>query len=749
MLTSCVEPVTEMFGSIYGIVSDEETGEPVRNASVALSPDNLTTVTGSDGRFEFTDLEPGQHRIQVKAKGYNTNSKLVSVVAGGKATGDIILTPEKEEASFELSTEQIDFDTEYTELSFDITNTGNAGTLSWNITDVDADWLSVTPTSGKTEVGKTSSVKVKADRAKVSKKETVCFNVNAAGGSKSVTVTIDVKPKDAYVEIEPSATIDFGLTETTKNIVMTSHYDSSDYTAKIESCDGGWLTLSHDSGTIPDYETTQRNEKISLTVDRDKMNGKKETCTLVITSRDQVHNIKVTAEKEIVDFALESTSVKLHRGDLYQIKGNKEITNCSVDNKYSVTVSPTGYVEAERIGTAVITVNSGSEMAKMEVVVEPESELYYDPSFALGYTEEDITYVFGNDPIKGENYLYYPVYNSCSEIMFLMNSKGECYYVCLYIPQSYQEEVKTYLYERYVDINKGNAHDTYFIDALTADKANLLINLSTDDPEYLSVGYSVYGADNSGDDNSGDEGGNNPDDGGDDTTDKLVVPQGLYTYYKFEGDYNDATENAVNGFGKNNPKFVDGVTTGTKAVKFSRTDNSYFNVPSPIIDSKEFSVSLWGKGFSDGNIFYMQNTDNEPILSLTMKDGSLRFLVSRYNNWAYDLSYTVGVGYFSHPDLNDDKWHHIVITMDYSKTAYSKATTKLYVDGNLVDVISEETNASDTFGHGLKFVMGGSLSFASNSEPVKGTNMAVDNFRVYDTRQLTAQEVKDIYNAKQ
>ena len=30
-----------------------------------------------------------------------------------------------------------------------------------------------------------------------------------------------------------------------------------------------------------------------------------------------------------------------------------------------------------------------------------------------------------------------------------------------------------------------------------------------------------------------------------------------------------------------------------------------------------------------------------------------------------------------------------------------------------------------------------------------GTNMSVDNFRVYDTRRLSASEIQEIYNAKQ
>ncbi len=225
---------------------------------------------------------------------------------------------------------------------------------------------------------------------------------------------------------------------------------------------------------------------------------------------------------------------------------------------------------------------------------------------------------------------------------------------------------------------------------------------------------------------------------------ETVVPEGLYVYYKFNGDFSDATENAVNGFGQNGPTFVDGVTSGSKAVKFNRTDNSYFNVPASIMDRKEMSVSFWGKDFSDGNIFYTVTTGNEKIHTLTMYQGALKYVACPYYvNYQY-----ASTGSFTHPTLTDGKWHHVAITTDYSITTYDRVTSKLYIDGNLVDVMAQpSSNISTSYGEGMKFVMGGSTKF--NQVSITGSNMSIDNFRVYDTRSLSAQEVKAIYNAKQ
>ena len=90
-LAGCAKDVVETSGSIYGIVNDADNGEPVGGAHVALNPGGLTANTGSDGRYEFDGLEPGQYTVQISKSGYKTNSKRISVVAGQQASGDMVL----------------------------------------------------------------------------------------------------------------------------------------------------------------------------------------------------------------------------------------------------------------------------------------------------------------------------------------------------------------------------------------------------------------------------------------------------------------------------------------------------------------------------------------------------------------------------------------------------------------------------------------------------------------------------------
>lgn len=231
----------------------------------------------------------------------------------------------------------------------------------------------------------------------------------------------------------------------------------------------------------------------------------------------------------------------------------------------------------------------------------------------------------------------------------------------------------------------------------------------------------------------------------------LVVGQGLYAYYKFDGDFNDATENAINGFGNNSPSFVEGIGEGSQAVKFSLTDNSSFIVPKPITDSRTLTVSFWGKDFSDGNIFYLVSShDNASMFTFTMSNGSLKFVTTRYNNYYnYD-----GETAFTHPTITDGKWHHIALVSDFNNIEYATTTTSLYVDGVLIDTVTayanpfeEGTPSQASYGTGIKFIMGGNVTIGRKT--INGTNMSIDNFRVYNTRCLTANEIQKIYDARQ
>lgn len=190
LLGSCSNDVEMSYGTIFGVVSDSETGEPVRNASVILSPGNLTTTTGNDGNYQFDNIKEGTYKLQVSSYGYKTISRQISVMGNSQSMCDILLVPAQELSGIILSTTKLNFDTTYSELVFNITNVGSSGTVAWSVGDISVGWLTVMPISGEVGMGQSVSVKVLVDRSKLTASESTFITIYAASGSQSIEVLV-------------------------------------------------------------------------------------------------------------------------------------------------------------------------------------------------------------------------------------------------------------------------------------------------------------------------------------------------------------------------------------------------------------------------------------------------------------------------------------------------------------------------------------------------------------------------------
>lgn len=235
-------------------------------------------------------------------------------------------------------------------------------------------------------------------------------------------------------------------------------------------------------------------------------------------------------------------------------------------------------------------------------------------------------------------------------------------------------------------------------------------------------------------------GGNIP--GGDDNNPggSLVVTNGLTAYYKFNDSFDDLN-GIYDGFGINDPTFVTGVSG--QAVKFSKANESADCIPYGLINSKAFTISFWAKDLTDGLIFYSKCKDNNNRFVLSMDAGNLKFICSKYCNQYDSDSY-----HFTHTKINDGQWHHYTITSDYNSTTYYSWTSVLYIDGKKVSTLTEKltTNLGES-DYPNEFVIGGVCD--NYTHKLTCSNFSMDNLRIYDTRVLTAQEIKEIFNAQQ
>ena len=189
-------PDVELPGSIYGVVADKATGEPIKSAGVELSPGGLKTITGSEGQFEFTELDPGKYTLLITKTGYLDGvSSTIEVKAGQQAKGDVqieklppalkVVNDNREEIS------TLDFGSAEADVarSFNLFNDGTES-LEWQITTT-AEWIkSVSKIEGILSAGATQSLIVTIDRVKLSSGEnTTTVHITSNNGSKQLTIT--------------------------------------------------------------------------------------------------------------------------------------------------------------------------------------------------------------------------------------------------------------------------------------------------------------------------------------------------------------------------------------------------------------------------------------------------------------------------------------------------------------------------------------------------------------------------------
>lgn len=82
----------EIFAKIQGVVTDYQTGEPLSNASVTLSPSGLSKQTDANGFYGFEELDAQQYTLTVQKSGYQPNRKTVTAISGETLQVDIQLT---------------------------------------------------------------------------------------------------------------------------------------------------------------------------------------------------------------------------------------------------------------------------------------------------------------------------------------------------------------------------------------------------------------------------------------------------------------------------------------------------------------------------------------------------------------------------------------------------------------------------------------------------------------------------------
>ncbi|MBP3601432.1 MAG: carboxypeptidase regulatory-like domain-containing protein [Alistipes sp.] len=812
-----------VFGDIYGTITDSKSGEPVRNAEVILSPGNKSTVSGSNGHFEFKTLEAGQYKVGVEADGYEYNSRQITVVPGQNTVCDFRLVEIFVEQVLKVTPTTLNFGTSQNEMSVTITNEGTEET-EWSVNLGNNNWLSANPKTGRIAAGKSQTIVFAVNRDLVAEDKSAVVNIAAFGNTYPISVSCTPKKTKGELAVEPtSLSFDEELSELDIKIKNTG---DGELNWTISGITADCLSVSDASGKI----VAGGNKVVKVKLDRDKLE-KDLTTTFTVSDGDKDISVAVTAKKKILkgELVVEPTSLNFGEDLSEQTITIKNVGDASLKWTISKVTSPLSVSEkegelaagsskvvkvllnrdnmSEDINTSFV-VSDGEHEKKVSVVAE---KVVYAPKLELSTTELNFgltaTELSFNINNTGNADLKWSIPTPVSSCISVASSQGtitpgSSHKVVVKLDRSTMPEtLNTTLtvtdgandVQVNVKAEKGHPHlglttnkldfgttetvmtfdvvnqgdatanlrweideayhnwltvsptsgelppNYYTTVTVTLNRSVMTSDLETeialfdldDDVYYYPI--TVLATKGS-------------------AASSVAVPQGLYTYYMFEDNFEDSTENEIHGYGNNSPTFVTGVTSDSKAVKLSRTKNSSFIVPEGLFDTRDKTISFWGKDFDDGVIFYVVSENkNNAMFSLSMSNGVLKFVGRRYmNSYQYNNAPS-----FSHPTINDGKWHHIVLTSDFNKTSYALTTTTLYVDGMKVDTITEDGNPfteaereNASYDTGVKFVMGGSLTLYSGTT-LNGTNMSIDNLRIYDTRRLSADEVKAIYKSKE
>ncbi|MBR4390881.1 MAG: carboxypeptidase regulatory-like domain-containing protein [Bacteroidales bacterium] len=273
LMTSCVKEIST--GDIQGIVTNANTNEPIQGVNISLSPTGLSTVTGSDGRYEFNNLTAGQYTVQGVKNGFESNTKSITIVSGNISSGDMTLKPLV--SGFRLSVEYLDFGTTFSNLSFKIINASTTLPMSWEIME-SLNWLTVQPSTGNLNGGQEVTVQVAIDRSLITQNTTGNITVRSADQTIVLPVNVSVSGESGpHLQLSETS-LDFGTVSTSLPFyVMNTGPSGTSLNWNCSNINVDWLTLSPMSGNTAGGASTQ----VTATIDRSKFTGVVSTAVTV------------------------------------------------------------------------------------------------------------------------------------------------------------------------------------------------------------------------------------------------------------------------------------------------------------------------------------------------------------------------------------------------------------------------------------------------------------------------------------
>ena len=357
-------------GGIYGTVLDKESGEPIRNAEITLNPGGKTTVVGSNGTYEFVNLEAGMYTVNVQADGYDHNSKTANVVNGESSACDFHLTKTIINQDLEITPTSLNFGTTQNQLSVTITNRGTEET-AWSLDLGVCKWLSANPVSGRIGAGKTQAIIFSVDRSLWQKDETAVVTLSAFGNSYPMNVSCAIVQNKGVMNVSPTV-LSFGEDANEMNFTI-KNLGNANLNWYTQGLSASCLSLSESNGTL----SSGASKVIRVSLNRNLLDGDLST-SFIVSDGNTDQEILVMATKKVLrpimnvsptvlDFGDSSTSKTFTISNSGSADLNWSLTNASNEclsySTTSGTISPAGST------TVTVTLTRAAMHTDMNTVI--------------------------------------------------------------------------------------------------------------------------------------------------------------------------------------------------------------------------------------------------------------------------------------------------------------------------------------------------------------------------------------------
>ncbi|MFC2136246.1 hypothetical protein ACFLTH_16640, partial [Bacteroidota bacterium] len=229
----------------------------------AGSPDNWVYINPDHGDISTQALSASLSKYNILTKTLNTSAMQVEISVaidqfdpgeitsqvnftsnGGSHTIELIVDV-AEHPELSLSTNELNFGSELSSLTFDIINSGN-GILDWTA-EPSTNILTVTPQSGSTQTSETVTVDLDRSQLDISGDNNFTISIQSDGGNAAINVLAN-RLTPAELSYSP-AQLEFGVDALELPLTLTN-LGELDLNWEVNTA-STWLILSPQSGTLP------------------------------------------------------------------------------------------------------------------------------------------------------------------------------------------------------------------------------------------------------------------------------------------------------------------------------------------------------------------------------------------------------------------------------------------------------------------------------------------------------------------